>query len=479
MMNTMGLVGGGGGGTSIGVTLSGGGSSTQTATTTGTPLVVGSTATFFKGVTNVGTAVANGSGVASLSISNIANGDSITVQGVTQGGSVTASVNAAVVSKNISRRTNIPGAQDSGTFGSETAAAGTIVITAPYDIYDLQVDFDTFRQKPQGSTSGVGALGSMTFAVAYEIPAGSGTLYNITWSGVSTKTATTGSRTGKSDINASIPPISAGTDIAIHTQITNATAFVATYSYRCCTAKGDRYQIGGTLPTIGSTLPNNTNKTSMPGPALIYAKTTSTKKTMLLYGDSNSVDQTVTFDSDGNSGLGRLAGLINCGFMTCNATGIQLQYNASSANAQPKMDEWVLGNAADAIVLLGTNDTNSGVSATTSLANLDTLAALFATNGIVPHFCTIPPLSAASGAIQTERNSFNAGIRSRSGTGNYGTYLELADLVETARDSNVWKTSSYQVGDGVHINWANTTVAAAILTDAGGLVAQLAAMGIS
>lgn len=53
--------------------------------------------------------------------------------------------------------------------------------------------------------------------------------------------------------------------------------------------------------------------------------------------------------------------------------------------------------------------------------------------------------------------------RSQSGIGDFGTVFELADIVSTARDSNVSK-ADYGVGDGLHINWANGTAKGAILT---------------
>lgn len=68
-----------------------------------------------------------------------------------------------------------------------------------------------------------------------------------------------------------------------------------------------------------------------------------------------------------------------------------------------------------------------------------------------------------TGAEVAIYTALNPWPRSQSGIGDFGTVFELADIVSTARDSNVSK-ADYGVGDGLHINWANGTAKVAILT---------------
>ena len=132
-------------------------------------------------------------------------------------------------------------------------------------------------------------------------------------------------------------------------------------------------------------------------------------------------------------------------------------------------------NCTAALVQLGTHDIFSGRTAAQVQANLQTIYARLRTLGINRIYqTTITPRTTSTDSWTTvnnqtttnvtheaERVTLNAWIRAN--TAGISGFFEVADVVESARDSGRWKAGA--TADGIHPTDAmHTTMAAAITT---------------
>ena len=137
----------------------------------------------------------------------------------------------------------------------------------------------------------------------------------------------------------------------------------------------------------------------------------------------------------------------------------------------------IIRGCKSALVQLGTNDIFSGRTAAQVQADLATLYARLLTLGITRIYqCTVTPRTTSSDSFATVVNqtTTNAGYESarvtlntwiRANTAGITGYFEIADLVESARDSGKWIAAS--TADGIHPTDAMHTTMSAGITTAG------------
>ncbi len=202
--------------------------------------------------------------------------------------------------------------------------------------------------------------------------------------------------------------------------------------------------------TITNTSPTNTNTF---GCCAIIAQTR--KGSVLIIGDSRALgtrdDNVANFGDLGEieKSIGPTMACANYGISSLTAVG----WNALHAN-QLALSAYFSG----IVIQLGVNDLYGGASAATVKTSLQTLAANF--NGKPVYGSTAPPettstdswattgnQSQVSSADNTQRIAHNANLRAGSITGFTG-YFEVADQVESARDSGLWIPNFTE--DGIH-----------------------------
>lgn len=119
----------------------------------------------------------------------------------------------------------------------------------------------------------------------------------------------------------------------------------------------------------------------------------------------------------------------------------------------------LLRGCTHAIVHYGTNDFAGGRTAVQITDALAAIGTWLNNQGIVPYVCTIPPRSTSSDSWATTVNQTTHASNSVRVTANatiraalapYAGFFEVADLLESARDSGIWKAS--HTADGIHPN---------------------------
>lgn len=292
-----------------------------------------------------------------------------------------------------------------------------------------------------------------------------GNFYDFTWAGSVTKSITSGTTSNLSDILRIPGGVPGGGIFYIHWEEVG-TAYTVNAAGK--SLAGESYGSGtGSAPTLGSSYSGSTANTKICMPNMVTAMQSVSRPLVAFLGDSNMVDQTQTRDAQGIASFPRaISPNANC-LKFC-MSGNSLSYQvATFTYRKTVMQNYGIKHC---FVLLGTNDLPaSGDSSAGIITNLDSMASLLAGVGVTPHFMTLPP---KSGGAEATRVPVNAYIRSASGTGNYGAYFELADIVETARDSGTWKTG-YTNGDLLHILWTNNTEVTAIVNALGNLYSTL------
>lgn len=129
--------------------------------------------------------------------------------------------------------------------------------------------------------------------------------------------------------------------------------------------------------------------------------------------------------------------------------------------------------ATHAVIMYGTNDLNtSGGTAAQAQIDILTIANRLVQLGLKVYICTIPPLTTSTDAWATtvnqtpaarfetgsssERGKLNAWVRTKPAP--FTDYIEIADVIETVRDSGIWKAG--YTTDGIHPNSATHSLMA-------------------
>lgn len=363
-------------------------------------------------------------------------------------------VNPPSVYTPISPRFVPPGSNDTAGVGSPTWAQSKMVFTASGLTNNFQIDFYGFILEVN---SGVDtSLVNYTVNALLEYP--SNTFTPFTWSSSSSKVIASGSNSNQSDILTLGAGVPAGATYAIHTQGVGSSFCLACSNRRF---GSDAWGTGtGTPPSLGTSYANTTGTGTMFAPNMVTGTQGPSLPLIAFWGDSNLVDQANITDAAGIASWPRAIDAIATPYKFC-CSGNDLYVVAGHfAHRLAVLEKY---SAARCMLAFGTNDLFNGQTDTQLIANADILVNSLAAAGITPHFFTVPPCQQPP-LGEAYRLSFNAYLRNNSNVGNYGKTFEVADIVETARDSGTWKANYSFGGTGVHFNWPDATIRGILLS---------------
>jgi hypothetical protein len=298
------------------------------------------------------------------------------------------------------------------------------------EIPNWQVRADTFAESNSGATA--------TCNASIEYPANSGTFTQVLFSGVATGTIGIGAGLLSDQISMAIP-VGQAFNVRIFWQGNyefwfgaSTGAFISTD-----TSRGEFYRSaasGLTDHTMGGAVTDTGGGYKALRPTRIIGMTR--KPTILTIGDSRCAGIADTFNDVGNYGepariFGSRAGLINVG----------VQGDSASKFVASHAKRVALGaNATHVWINYGYNDLAGARTTAQVLADNQTIAGYFPGKTILVG--TISPVSTA----EANRIAYNDLIRA--GAAGFNQYFDVADVMETARNSGVWKTG--YSSDNVH-----------------------------
>jgi hypothetical protein len=296
----------------------------------------------------------------------------------------------------------------------------------------------------------VGADATITAAIEY--PAG--TFTQVLFSGVAAGTIPNGSNLISDPVTVSIPK---GATFYSRSYYTN-TAGIPYSGVGSNTSNGEAatFAASGVVDqTMGGTVAVTSGAVGY-GPVAILGQTT--VPSFFLIGDSKGQGISDTpVAVGGTSAVGELARSFGDGFPHINA-GISSSAAYSMVVAGQRVNRSALGlYCSHVLCQFGINDLSASYSAATVLADIQTIRNLYPNR---PFFqATVAPKTTSTDswatvvnqtpfAQEAERVALNALIRS--GVAGHSGFLEIADAVESARDSGKWAVG--YTSDGIHEN---------------------------
>lgn len=322
---------------------------------------------------------------------------------------------------------------------------------SPVAITALRVVLPNWYVVRAGTGIETGTGGTVTFTASVEYPAG--TFTQIKFSGAVTSHAVADLTSIISDEVAVAIPAGALYWIRVWANYTAGIPFDTNSSanYDSTNGQATKVSIGSITDQTMSGTVTNTSADLTWTPVGILARTAS--KSVLSAGDSRlfGINDTAPVNSSQFRGvldpsLGPSVGIVNGG-----VAAISLQYWLTGNARQIEM----AGYASSFISEFGINDMNNGRTAAQIIANQQLLAALV---GKPTFLTTLPPWTTgawtlADGSDQTvksfeaQRVAYNTAVRA--GIAGIAGYFEIADQVESARNSGKWKAPGYTT-DGIH-----------------------------
>lgn len=294
----------------------------------------------------------------------------------------------------------------------------------------------------------IGGAATITAAVEYPV----GTFTQVKFSGVASGTIPDMSYIVSDPVSVVIP---SGAVFFVRSYYTNA-AGICYNSHGCNVSAGETctFAASGVVDqTMGGTITNTSGNVGY-GPLAILSITN--KPSFFLIGDSRGfgVNDSFTGTSDG---IGELARSFGDSYAYINGC-------ISGANASTMVSQGATGNKAKlaqfcthVVFQDGINDLVNNRGAAQLEADVQTIRAFVSRKKF--YACTVAPKSASTDAWATTVNqtvdattnapriAYNAWVRAN--TGGFDGFVEIADQVESARDSGLWKAPSYTT-DGLH-----------------------------
>ncbi len=339
------------------------------------------------------------------------------------------------------------------------------------DIVMLQVGFaNWYTTNASGVDTATGAPAYVTASIEYPM----GTLTPITFNGGAvTGTAADGADLLSDPASVVIPR---GAKFAVRMWHTNPNGILYQKSWGLNIVSGS-VPVSGEWVTFGATTPDLTASTSNTNnaqtgvsfrPSVIVAWTN--RDTYAILGDSRT-GAGVSYDASpsgfGLTGevdrsLGRSFATLKLG--RAGETAAQAAATTSSASKRIALGARYCSRA---VLLYGINDCVLATAATTTITNLAAIAAKF--GGKPVYMCTVSPKSASTDSWATTvnqttdatANPVRVTLNNLMRTGAYppsiSGYFEVADQVESSRDSGLWKVTGVAFGntpDGLHDNAA-------------------------
>lgn len=344
--------------------------------------------------------------------------------------------------------------------GTNTTLMSRTLHTARDSVTALQLEF---ANRCIDSTTGYESQssGNMSITASIEYPLGN-IVGQVLWSGVATGTIAPGEHLLSDALAVVIP---SGAQFAVLSYSVNAAAGVpyATVTGNGFKLTGEALESGTTVvdKTLSGTITDN-GAGGLVFPSAIVA--TTTKPSFLLIGDSRTQGYGDTATGDGD--VGEIARSIGptCAYINSGISSDRAMYRGRVAGFNRRVATYV----SHVISELGAADTDSaaGRTAAQTIASLQNLYSQFPTKTVIQS--TTTPIttgtwSGSGGAGQTrnagytEQNTVNDWIRTTPAP--LAAYLEVADVVMTARNSGYWNAN--YTADGRH---ANVTGYTAILS---------------
>lgn len=350
-------------------------------------------------------------------------------------------------------RCNIP---DSNS-ASNKQASGWSTHIATSDLTSLQVIFPNWYMS--GSNAETGGGGDATITASVEYPRG--TFTQITFGGSASGSIANAAQLLSDAVSVSIPRQA---KFRIRYYLSAPSGIV--FDNRLAPEDVMRFGASG-LPdvTMGGTPSGGTNATTQSyRPCAILSYTT--RLALFLPGDSRTAGQWGVANGDTQTDTFGGLGILERSFCRGEAPYIVAQRagdSFASFNAGSTLRR-ALAAYCDVIVSgYGISDVQvGGATASSVVALFQTFSALFGNKPV--YQTTLLPLSTSTDGWATTANQttsttngvrigFNNALRTGALSGTYLTglagFVELADEIESARDSGIWKAPGY-TGDGVH-----------------------------
>lgn len=308
------------------------------------------------------------------------------------------------------------------------------------------VSGSTFAETPSGVSS--------TIALAIEYPVGAFT--RVTWGGASSVVAASNAKVRSDQINVNIP---AGATYYLRWFIQNSGSVVLLRDNRnAAGVGGSQIELGTALTdkSMGGTMAAQSGF-SVP-PFAVLGMTVA--PSACLDGDSRVVGFRDTTDTTLDVGV------------LARSVGRSMGY-IDLSTAGDRLDKWTASNSvrlaahaycSNAIIEYGSNDFSNGFSAasvqTNMQAAINAITAQASSVGLVNKvfLTTVDPrttdaTNATAAAGESNRTAYNDYLRTTGFAGMAG-YFETADVVESARNSGLFKTlNGAQIQqDGIHLN---------------------------
>ena len=316
-------------------------------------------------------------------------------------------------------------------------------------ITSLQIAFPNWYVNNASPKVEVASGDTMTFTGSIEYPAG--TFTQIRWFGNTSIVTASGGQDLSDPVNISIPN-GATFWIRCHGEAgTNAnTPFSQQLSLD--SARGAAFEFSATsLPdrTMSGTITNNSGNTGIFTPVLIVGPTNA--RSVLVLGDSRQRGVHETYTSSANRGeIGRAIGgsvaYINAGIAGDTVAGLVASFSRRLS----------LANYCTHVTCsFGINDLSLSATPASIVAGIQNIAGKL--SGKPVYTSTVAPATTSTdgwvttgnqtaGSTNANRITLNGLIRA--GISGLSGYFEIADAVETSRDSGIWKAN--YTDDGVH-----------------------------
>lgn len=339
-------------------------------------------------------------------------------------------------------------------------------------------NFMTTDANPQETNN----AGVMTVAVAIEYPVDpteATSRQACLWSGAGTGTIAAGALGISDQLTLSTPiPDGATFNVWIYTSNPNGSPFYQALSSTAVKQTGEKFNVGVGNVTVSGTLTNGTGVSQVMAIPAILA--TTTKKSTIALGDSIAYGLTSGDTPARDEAVNGRVGIVGRGMPTTIAH-LNLggpSYQATTYPADLTARATLLQYSSHFICNLGINDMkNAALGGGSDAAKAAVLASAMTTIAASGNLraaqkkfcCTITPYTTSTDSWVTTGNqtpvasgsprvAYNALVRA--GISGWDGFFEIADAVESSRDSGLW-AASQQTKDGLHPSYAGYATNAA------------------
>jgi hypothetical protein len=328
-------------------------------------------------------------------------------------------------------------------------------------VTSLQIVVSNFYVPETGGNLGVEMAPGSTATVTASIEYPAGTFTQVTFGGSASGTVPDGGVLFSDFVSVTIPQ---GATFYVRQYITTAAGMVYSDNGSIDYTNGDGFKFGASGiadQTMGGTVTHNDNFNGFFPLAILG---TTNRASVAIIGDSRAYGyQDIYSDTSGDRG--ELARSI----------GPSLAY-MSLTTPSDKAALWVASHTnrlqiakycSHAVIQLGINDISGGRTASQLIADYATIAGLI---GKPIFCCTLAPRSNSTDSWQTvanqtafaqeaQRSSFNTSVRA--GLSGFAGYFEIADQVESARNSGKWRADTVRTVTDFAINSGSQTLTSA------------------